>query len=404
MTPAPPAAQGAEPARPRVLCVDDEQALLDGLRRQLRGVFEFTGVTSGEDALGALRAEGPFAVIVSDMKMPGMDGVEVLSKAWQMAPDTTRLLLTGFATLESAVAAVNQGNVFRLLLKPCSRADLVSALEAANEQYRLKCAERDFFEKTPRGAVDASCETLFLANPQAFARATRARRLVVELMNFVEVPDPWCVEVAATLSQIGTVALPPPVVAKLHDGLSLNPDEQELVDDLPVIADAVLARIPRLDTVRQVIRLARANFGDGSGGPSGPGGWVPIGARLLRVALDLDTLEAGGLSRAAAIEVLSARQWDYDPRAVRALAHLSGADGNSGVAAVSSTDVRPGAVVARDLFDPAGRLLVGRGHTVTPTLLEHMSSWRRTTGIVEPVYVKAAPLDRAPRPGQGGQP
>ncbi|HMK96187.1 MAG TPA: response regulator, partial [Acidimicrobiales bacterium] len=236
--------------RPRVLCVDDDALLLEGLRRQLHKEFEITGVTSGEEALATLQERGPFAVIVSDMNMPGMDGVQVLSRARQVAQDTSRILLTGHAALELALAAVNRGNIFRFLVKPCGREDMVAALDAASEQYRLVTAERQFFEQTLRGAVNALCETLSLANPPAFARATRVRRLVVDLMSAVDVPDRWCVEVAATLSQLGSIVLPPRVVAKLHDGLTLSPDEQELVDDLPAIADRVLSGIPRLEAVR----------------------------------------------------------------------------------------------------------------------------------------------------------
>ena len=129
------------------------------------------------------------------------------------------------------------------------------------------------------------------------------RRLVMDLLAVIDVPDPWCVEVAATLSQLGSVVLPPPVVSKLHDGVTLSSEEQELVDDLPGIADKVLSGIPRLEGVRQVIRLADCDFGEGRAGAAA-GNRIPIGARLLRLALDLDSLEAGGLARTSALEVL----------------------------------------------------------------------------------------------------
>ena len=376
--------------RPRVLCVDDDELLLQGLRRQLHKEFEVTGVTSGKEALAVLRSDGPFAVVVSDMNMPGMDGVEVLSQARQLAPDTSRILLTGHAALDLALAAVNRGNIFRFLVKPCSREDLVAALDAASEQYRLVTAERQFFEQTLRGAINALCETLSLANPPVFARSTRVRRLVVDLMSIVEVPDRWAVEVAATLSQLGAVVLPPPVVDKLNGGAGLSPDEQELVDDVPAIADRVLSGIPRLEGVRQLIRLEGCDFGVPSSGADGPGSRIPIGARVLRVALDLDALEAAGLSRLAAVDVLSARRGAYDPQLLEALRFLAEQDDIAPrISSVSADELRPGMVIVRDVLDPAGRLLVGRGSAVTPGLIDHVSSWRRTSGIVEPVLVRS---------------
>ncbi|HTV12931.1 MAG TPA: HD domain-containing phosphohydrolase [Acidimicrobiales bacterium] len=376
--------------RPRVLCVDDDELLLAGLKRQLHKEFDITGRTTGELALQALREDGPFAVIISDMNMPGMDGVQVLSRARHIAPDTSRILLTGYAALELALEAVNRGNIFRFLVKPCSKEDMVAALDAASEQYRLVTAERQFFEQTLRGAVNALCETLSLANPPAFARATRVRRLVVDLMGLIDVPDRWCVEVAVVLSQLGSVVLPPAVVSKLHDGAPLSPLEQELVDDLPGIADRVLSGIPRLEAVRQVIRLADTDFGDTLGGPGGPGSRIPIGARLLRLALDLDSLEASGLTRDAAVRVMQTRKGAYDPLLLEALSSLGEHGDASTATSRRSEDLQPGMVIASDVSDPAGRLLVARGTAVTAALTDHMASWRRTTGIVEPIFVRSS--------------
>jgi DNA-binding NtrC family response regulator len=127
-----------EKERPRILLVDDDPRVLDALQRQLRHQFD---VTATSDARGAMRlvvSSGPFAVVVSDLRMPGMDGVSLLFLIRQTAPETVRVLLTGDTDIESAIAAVNQGNIFRFLTKPCPSDILIDVLNASVEQYLQK--------------------------------------------------------------------------------------------------------------------------------------------------------------------------------------------------------------------------------------------------------------------------
>jgi DNA-binding NtrC family response regulator len=128
--------------RPRILLVDDDELMLDALQRQLRQSFDVTVATEGKLALKLAVTERPFAVVVSDLRMPGMDGVSVLYCMWQAAPDTVRVLLTGSADIESVVAAVNQAKIFRLLTKPCPPHMLIRALQDSVEQHRRVMADR----------------------------------------------------------------------------------------------------------------------------------------------------------------------------------------------------------------------------------------------------------------------
>ena len=127
----------SETTRPRVLLVDDDIEVLDALRRLLRSTFDVTTTCDPKEAIRLVVTNGPFAVVVSDLRMPGMDGVSLLYLIRQSAPDTVRVLLTGNADVEAAVSAVNQGNIFRFLTKPCPTATLIRAIEASVEQYRL---------------------------------------------------------------------------------------------------------------------------------------------------------------------------------------------------------------------------------------------------------------------------
>jgi DNA-binding NtrC family response regulator len=116
---------------------------------------ESTTATSGKAGLERLSSDGPFAVVVSDMRMPEMNGAAFLAQVRERAPDTVRVLLTGQADLDSAIAAVNEGQIFRFLTKPCAPEMLISSLRAAEEQHRLITAERVLLEQTLHGAVKA---------------------------------------------------------------------------------------------------------------------------------------------------------------------------------------------------------------------------------------------------------
>ena len=146
--------RGATP--PRVLVVDDDRLLLDGLRRQLHGTFELATALGGHEGLDVLRAAGRgggFAVVLSDYQMPQMNGAAFLAAVRDVAPDATRMLLTGQADLNGVASVVNQGGVFRFLMKPVSRDVLTEALQAGVEQYRLVTYERELLEQTRLGTA-----------------------------------------------------------------------------------------------------------------------------------------------------------------------------------------------------------------------------------------------------------
>ena len=163
---------------PRILCVDDEAHVLDGLSRVLRHRAEVVTAVGGPAGLALLQSDRDFAVITSDLRMPGLDGVAFLAAACRLAPDATRLLLTGNADVRSAIAAINDGHIFRFLTKPCPPEVLIAAVDQAIAQYRLVTAERVLLQETLHGSVKALVDVLALASPVAFGRAARCQRLI----------------------------------------------------------------------------------------------------------------------------------------------------------------------------------------------------------------------------------
>lgn len=121
----------------KILCVDDDPNILQAYQRSLRREFEIEVAKGGKEGLEVIASQGPFAVVVSDMRMPGMDGIQFLSKVREQTPNTVRIMLTGHADRQTAIDAVNQGNIFRFLTKPCSPEILAKSLEEGIQQYQL---------------------------------------------------------------------------------------------------------------------------------------------------------------------------------------------------------------------------------------------------------------------------
>jgi len=131
----------------KILFVDDEPTVLEGYQRLLRREFAVNTAVGGYQGLAAIQANGPYAVVISDMRMPQMNGVEFLVQVRQKAPDSVRMLLTGHADLYAAIDAVNRGNIFRFLTKPCNKEALVDAIQGGLAQYRAAGALHELARK-----------------------------------------------------------------------------------------------------------------------------------------------------------------------------------------------------------------------------------------------------------------
>jgi response regulator RpfG family c-di-GMP phosphodiesterase len=391
--------------RPRVLCVDDDPMVLDGLALVLRSHFEIFTAECAEVGLQCVERNGPFAVVISDMHIPLMGGAVFLAHLHQRAPDTVRVLLTGDTELEAAVAAINTGHIFRYLAKPCPAKQLLLAVEAAIEQYRLVTAERVLLEQTLRGSIRTLTDILALQNPLAFGRATRAKIHVAALASLLHLDERWPVEVAAMLCSIGTVTLPHETVEKLYDGRPLTLAEQAMVKRLPAVTEQLLANIPRLEPVREILAHLEIRFAGEAHGPAmgealtdGRRRQVPIGARILQLVLDYDALESQGLPRSVALDTLRARPGAHDPDLLNEFGKMLGSQARHAIIEeLQLAHLEPGMVLVQDIRTMTGMLLISRGYEVTASMIERIDNVARNSGVKQPVRVMVPPHLRRTR-------
>jgi response regulator RpfG family c-di-GMP phosphodiesterase len=371
----------------KILLVDDDQNILSGYRRSLRNEFRVETAEGGEAGLDALRGNGPFAVVVSDLRMPGMDGNQFLREVRSTFPDTVRMMLTGQADLQSASEAVNEGNIFRFLFKPCPQEVLSKALGDGIRQYRLVKAERDLLENTLSGTVQLLVDVLALVNPSAFGRASRLQQIVRLLLPHFGRENAWKLDVSAMLSQIGLVSLPSETVDRVCAGEAPSPEEASMLENHPLCGRDLLAKIPRLEEVAHNVAYQAKRF-DGSGPPyeGVRGRQIPLGGRVLKIALDYDTLIQSGSTPEAVFSDLNNRKGWYDPEILSALeqAVLNVRSGYT-FHLISASQLSTAMLLPDGVKTIHGNLVVGQGAEVTPAMLTKLNNFARFQGLSEPI-------------------
>jgi response regulator RpfG family c-di-GMP phosphodiesterase len=357
--------------------------VLEALRDVLRRSFDVRVATSGREALALLRKEPrAYAVVLSDMRMPEMPGPVFLREARRCAPTAVRMLLTGYADYGAAAQAVNDGQVFRFLTKPCDREELKRACAGALAQHRMLIAERELLEQTLHGAIQALTDVLALASPAAFGRSARLKELTGGLARAAGVADAWEIEVASMLVHLGAVTLPEATAERWQSGRALDPMEVGMVARVPEVTNRILANIPRLDGVRAIVAAHERRFdGCRQGIPARDESLraeveLPEGARMVRIALDFLRLEAEGAEPYLALETMRGRHGVYDPELLETFARTVGVRTHSlEVSELRLAALEVGMRLIHDVRGRDGRLLIARGHLVTPELLDRLTNF-----------------------------
>jgi len=302
----------------KILCVDDEESILRGFQLNLRKDFELHLASNGVEGLEVFDQEGGFALVLSDMRMPQMDGATMLSEIKKRDPEVVTVLLTGHTDFESAMSAVNEGSIFRMLSKPCPPEMLIRVLGDGLAQHDLIKSKRILLDQTLRGAVDALAQSLSTAKPLFFGRAQRVRRIANELSDMLKIEDAWRVDIASIFSQLAYISLPESVTEDVYYKRDLTSGVKEMVRKFPEETEKIIEKIPGLEDVVEILGKLTVQHRFEEDDDTG----LRKAASILRVALDFDYYEEQGHDRSLIVQTLKSRKDDYDPEVTECLSQL----------------------------------------------------------------------------------
>ncbi len=372
----------------KILFVDDDKNILSYFKRRFYKKFETLLCDDPIKGIEIVKKIKNIAVVISDMKMPNMDGISFLKEVKKLSPNSVRVLFTGYADLDNAILAVNKGSVFKFLTKPCDDKIFEDVIQQCVKQYKLIIAEKELITGTLIGSINLLSDILSLVNPEAFGRASRIKRLVKWFVNYFKVKGSWRYEMAATLSQIGCVMVPQETLKKVYQGKELSGEERQLYEMYPSIGQSLLKNIPRLEEVAKMILYQEKHY-NGGGIPKDDikGEQIPLGSRFLKVALDFDLLENRGVSKPKIYKTMVENVGVYDPKVLKALEEYLGEEARYEIKRLPLKDIFSGMIFGEEVRTKTGLLLISRGYEANMTVLLRLRNFAEKHGINEPIKV-----------------
>ncbi len=372
----------------KVLLVDDEKNILSAYKRNLRNSFQIYLADNPKIALEIFKRHGPFAAVVSDLKMPEMDGLQLLSEIKKINPETVRLLLTGYADLNTAIEAINRGNIFRLLTKPCRTEDMGKALDDAIEQYNLVIAEKELLTQTLKGTLNVLVEILSSVQPLVFNFTVRFKSLAKAIAERLKYPNIWEVEISALLMHIGLVSVPSDIIEKKLHGLQLTDEENKIFRNHTELGYSLISQIPRLKKIAENIKYQYTPYFVLLEKFNSDKSKLPFTATILKALNDYFELLAKGVPEENTIREMEKNINHYEPSVLGALeAEISGVEKDRTIRLIKLSELRPGMILAKNLTDANNLLLLPKGTLINPITLNKILNYAKMTKLREPIEI-----------------
>jgi response regulator RpfG family c-di-GMP phosphodiesterase len=375
----------------KILIVDDEENILSSIRRQLRGKYDLTTAVSGRAALKILETSKNFSVVISDYKMPEMNGAQLLAEVKARTPDTVRMMLTGQADMNAVVNVINEGSIFRFLTKPCPSELLTKNIDDGIKQYRLINAEKELLSKTLSGTIQVMTDILVLAKPQAFNRSLRVKELAKKMLSHIKREGSWQIEIAAMISQIGCVTVPDAILNKIYKNLNISHEDRVMYQLHTRTSSEIISKIPRMENVSQIIAYQEKYY-NGTGFPNDgvKGKDLPLGSRILRIAMDYDNLLQSNTSSEEAINTIKERKGWYDDKLVEVLEKSVKKSDNRkkfSMMDIPLKEVTEEMYLSEEIVTASGVILGGKNQRVTKTLIVTLDNYLKNGEIKDRVSV-----------------
>lgn len=300
-------------------------------------------------------------------------------------------MLTGNADQETAIEAVNTGQIFRFLTKPCATSVLITSLSLALRQYRLLTAERELLNKTLKGSINVLSELLSLANAPAFSSGYRIKETVKKMAEMLDLHNIWQYEVAALMSQIGCITLPLDILNKFQSGVTFSDDERETFEDHPRVGAKLVSKIPRLEAVAAMIENQLLEFDQYQEGEvSNLSEEIQLGGQILKAVIDYDLLLFRGIPHAEALKELTKKSNIYNPEIVDLLKRIRVKAKPVQIVSLKFQDIVPGMIAEEDVFAKNGTLIIPKGQEITWPIIQGLNNFLKHIGIQEPIVVRLA--------------
>ncbi|MBY8948061.1 MULTISPECIES: HD domain-containing phosphohydrolase [unclassified Pseudomonas] len=421
--------------KPTILLVDDEESILNSLRRLLRGQpFDIVLAGSGAEALEVMAAQ-PIDLVMSDARMPGMDGAQLLAEVHRLYPATSRILLTGYADLPTIIKAINEGAIHRYIGKPWNDDELKLILQQAlelqrlerlahqqNEQLKLlnatlekRVAARTSELQQTADMLDLAYEELkrsYVTGTEVFSLLANLRlpknkqtnRALIELVRVyctaqsIDEASARDMAMAAALYNIGKLSWSDSMLIEPAD--KLHSTDRERYRGYPTQSESLLMTLEPMKDAARIIRHHQERW-DGSGFPDHlKGEAIPFGSRLLKLAVDFIELQKGLIlerhlnSDEALLYIRKYAGRLYDPELVEdfilaCAAFLSDVTlGDPTVKVLSTRELEDGMVLARNLNADNGMLLLNAGKVLNLPLVDKLIAFEAMEGAKYSVFIK----------------
>jgi FixJ family two-component response regulator len=370
----------------KILFVDDEPDILSSFKRQFRNKADISTASSGQEALDLMDSEDEFAVIISDMRMPSMDGAEFLEKAKKKSPNTTRILLTGQTDLKSAIDAINKGQIFSFLSKPCQQDVMQDTLKSAIRQYRLLNTEKDLLQNTVKGSIELLSELLAIVKPRVFSNFNRIKKYIRHMANELGEVDTWDFEVAGMLYGLGYLTLPAELIEKALDPSNeLSHHEKLVLEDIPLISSKMINHIPRLENIAEMVRLSNNvnHWIDKDEGTER--GRVIRGADMINIAIKFDKILESGHNLESAIDLLK-DDHELNLELIEKLSNIQFSHDNDALT-VSVDNLSPGMVLLENMITDNQTTLLAKGTELTEELLVRIRLYTQNQKMSRPIKI-----------------
>jgi response regulator RpfG family c-di-GMP phosphodiesterase len=411
----------------RVLVVDDEQMVLTGLRETLaREGYQVITAANSFIALEELNKQ-PLSVILSDFQMPGMTGLEFLAQARQIQPNATRILMTAVLSLDTVIDAINKGEIFRFIVKPWLREELIATVKNGVQRFELidsntvlqtravvmnrelqeanraleaqmaRVAEQNealgalnqALAENLQHSVQLGLHVLQTFHPALGNKARRVHELCATLADTLHLPHEQrqVLEFSAWLHDIGLVGIHRSLIRRWEqEPESLKEDEKAVIRSHPILGQDLVKFVHHLEKVGGIIRAHHERF-DGKGFPDQlKGEEIPWLARLLAVAVGFAEAQLDDASATEAVRQGSGSA--YDPEAVRALMRaLPKAVLSRKEREVLFSELTPGMVLSKSIYTPNGLLLVPHDQPLNEGNIDKILNHNQVTPIIQSLLV-----------------